>query len=216
MPLQEADEINRYGIQLYHNTIAGIDLSDKQVLEVGCGKGGGASYISRYFKPKLMIGIDLSKEEIDFNIRHYRDPGLSFKEGDALDLPFPDNSFDAVLNVESSHIYPDFDRFLSEVKRVLKPGGHFLFTDLRLQNLIGSMFESFELSGMEILKKEDISENILQALDLDFNRRVELIEKKLPGFFHNWALNFAGAKGSNVYNSFKNGARKYYSLVLRK
>ena len=58
-------------------------------------------------------------------------PGLDFVHGDAENLPFPDESFDAVINVEASHIYPHFDRFLSEVKRVLRPGGHFLHVDFR-------------------------------------------------------------------------------------
>ena len=48
-------------------------------------------------------------------------------QGDAQDLPFPDESFDAVINVEASHIYPNFERFLGEVARVLRPGGHFLY-----------------------------------------------------------------------------------------
>ena len=50
---------------------------------------------------------------------------------DSEDLPFPDDSFDAVINIESSHTYPNFSRFLAEVARVLRPGGHFLYTDVR-------------------------------------------------------------------------------------
>ena len=52
-------------------------------------------------------------------------------QGDAQNLPFPDESFDAVINVEASHIYPNFERFLGEVARVLRPGGHFLYADFR-------------------------------------------------------------------------------------
>ena len=58
-------------------------------------------------------------------------PGLDFIEGNAEHLPFPDESFDAVINIESSHTYPHFSRFLTEVARVLRPGGHFLYTDVR-------------------------------------------------------------------------------------
>ena len=58
-------------------------------------------------------------------------PGLAFEVGDAERMPFPDASFDAVVNVESSHCYPSMPAFLSEVRRVLRPGGHFLYADLR-------------------------------------------------------------------------------------
>jgi fatty-acid O-methyltransferase len=57
--------------------------------------------------------------------------GLDFVQGDAQNLHFPDQSFDAVINVEGSHIYPNFERFLGEVARVLRPGGHFLYADFR-------------------------------------------------------------------------------------
>jgi ubiquinone/menaquinone biosynthesis C-methylase UbiE len=58
-------------------------------------------------------------------------PGLDFVQGDAENLPFPDESFDAVLNVEASHANPRFPRFIAEVARVLRPGGHFLYADMR-------------------------------------------------------------------------------------
>ena len=51
--------------------------------------------------------------------------------GDAESLPFADESFDAVINVEASHAYPRLSRFLAEVVRVLRPGGHFLYADFR-------------------------------------------------------------------------------------
>ena len=50
--------------------------------------------------------------------------------GDAEHLPFDDESFDVVTNLESSHTYPDLRAFLGEVRRVLRPGGWFLHTDL--------------------------------------------------------------------------------------
>jgi ubiquinone/menaquinone biosynthesis C-methylase UbiE len=56
---------------------------------------------------------------------------LTFVQGDAENLPFPDASFDIVVNVESSHTYPHFDRFAAEVRRVLRQGGRFVITDFR-------------------------------------------------------------------------------------
>ena len=53
------EERERYPAQLYHHTADQEDISEKKVLEVGSGRGGGASYVSRYLKPKSVIGIDI-------------------------------------------------------------------------------------------------------------------------------------------------------------
>lgn len=128
LPLSESDEPNRYCIQLYHQTASQVDLTGKEVLEVSCGAGGGASYIARNLGPASYTGLDLNPASIDLCRAKHRLPGLQFVQGDAQNLPFPDESFDAVVNVEASHQYPDFRGFLAEVARVLRPGGHFLYT----------------------------------------------------------------------------------------
>src|SRR5690349_17977148 len=50
LPLRDIEHENRYSIQLYHHVAAAIDLTGKDVVEVGSGRGGGASYITRYLK----------------------------------------------------------------------------------------------------------------------------------------------------------------------
>src|SRR3989338_8262927 len=60
LTLAPEDEKDRYCIQLYHQIIENVALSHKEVLEVGSGRGGGSSYIQRYFKPARTIGIDYS------------------------------------------------------------------------------------------------------------------------------------------------------------
>jgi len=100
-------------------------------LEVGSGRGGGAAYTKRRFEPKSMLGLDLSAKSVNFCNQYHSIDSLSFTCGNAQSLPFDDNSFDVVLNVESSLVYPDVDRFLEEVVRVLRPNGYFLYTDIR-------------------------------------------------------------------------------------
>ena len=132
LPLQATDEPSRYPIQLYHATATQAgELAGKRVLEVGCGRGGGASYVTRALRPASYVGLDLNKAGIEFCHRRHQLPGLEFVHGHAENLPFSQESFDAVINIESSHCYPHFDRFLSEVARVLRPGGIFLYADVR-------------------------------------------------------------------------------------
>ena len=63
----------------------------------------------------------MSKEVVKFNNKYHKMSGLSFVTGNAQELPFEDQSFDAIVNVESSRSYNDIDAFISEVHRVLRP-----------------------------------------------------------------------------------------------
>lgn len=107
---------------LYERVVGG-HVRDKDVLEVGCGRGGGAWWIWRHCLPRSFVGLDLSREAVEFCRRHYRAPGLHFVQGAAGSLPFVEGAFDAVVNVESSHAYPSMENFLTESARVLRPGG---------------------------------------------------------------------------------------------
>ena len=61
LALEPADEPDRYCIQLYHRTVSDVELAGKEVLEVGSGRGGGASYIQRYLGPATTVGVDFSE-----------------------------------------------------------------------------------------------------------------------------------------------------------
>ena len=96
LKLESADENNRYCIQLYHHIASTISLRGLDVLEVGCGRGGGSSYIMRYLKPRSITGIDFSKKAIKFCKEYYSAKGLSFYEADAESLPFDNEKFDVI------------------------------------------------------------------------------------------------------------------------
>ncbi len=132
--LDAGDEANRFSVHLYHAAINGVNLANRRVLEVGSGRGGGAAYIKRYHKPAEMVGVDFSAKAVALCNEVYNIPGIRFVQGDAEDLPFDNNAFDAVINVESSHCYGSVDTFLSQVKWVLHPGGYFLYADFRDQD----------------------------------------------------------------------------------
>lgn len=214
--LDEEDEINRYPIQLYDHVGKGIKLEGQDVLEVGCGRGGGASYIARYMKPKSIVGIDRCKRAIDFCNKGYDTAGLSFSQGDAMKLGFDDMSFDAVLNIESSHSYEGMDRFLSEVHRILKPGGHLLLADFRDRTDVPRLEKVLRDSQFKLVKKEQITPQVVKALELDSGRRLDLIRRLVPTILYGPLRVFAGTEGSTTYNSFKTGKKEYWNFILRK
>jgi ubiquinone/menaquinone biosynthesis C-methylase UbiE len=214
--LEGRDEKNRYSVQLYHFVASGADIKGKDILEIGCGRGGGLSYINRYLLPNKATGLDLNKKAIDFCKSHYSNEHLEFIEGNAQSLNFKDNSFDVVINVESSHRYSQMDRFLAEVYRVLKPGGFFLFADFRSESELEKLSLQLKNSNFVLHKDEIITPAVLEALKLSSAEREKLIYKLTPKFLHRLGKNFAGTEGSTIYNKFAAQEFEYMSYILRK
>jgi ubiquinone/menaquinone biosynthesis C-methylase UbiE len=216
IPLSPEDEPNRACIQLYHLVGMRVNLSGKKVLEVSCGHGGGASYLARSQEPAKYIGLDLNPTGIAFCKKRHHVVGLEFLQGDAQNLPFPDNSFDAVINVEASHCYPDFPKFLSEVARVLKPGGFFLYADFRFSDGLEKWETAMENAPLMLKQSQDISAGVLRGMDANSARSLELLDKKLPKFLHSLGRDFAGVQGSRVYNALLDGSLSYRSYCFQK
>lgn len=216
LTLDDADEPNRYCIQLYHHLVNAVNLRDLKVLEVGSGRGGGSYYMKSYLGPETMVGLDFSEKAVTFCNKSYFVEGLSFVTGDAEFLPFGDNSFDVVVNVESSHCYGSMDGFLMQVKRVLRPGGYFLYADLRGINKIDILHKQLRRSGMTLIKETNITPNVVQALDLDNERKTMLIQKSIPKLLLKSFQEFASVKGSSLYEGFRTGRVVYLSFVLQK
>jgi ubiquinone/menaquinone biosynthesis C-methylase UbiE len=217
MPLGDNDEPNRYCIQLYHHMAGSVDLSGRDVLEVGCGRGGGASYIKRRLNPRSVVGVDITARAISFCNRHYDVPGLSFVRGGAESLQFDDNSFDVIVNIESSHCYASMERFLEGVHRVLRPDGRLLLADLRPKEKVDTLRQQLEKSGLTLLREERITPHIVRALDLDNERKRKLIKQNVPRPLQSLFSEFAGMKGTHAsYDKLKSGDIEYLSFALRK
>lgn len=180
LELEASDEPNRYCIQLYHQTASQVDLTGKKVLEVSCGGGGGASYIVRQLGPASYTGLDLNPANIELCQKMHKLPGLEFVQGDAQNLPFPDETFDAVVNVEASHQYPDFPGFLNEVARVLRPGGHFLYTDSRRNPVVAGWETALAATELNKLAQRDIGAEAKRGLDANTRRSQERIARYAP------------------------------------
>jgi SAM-dependent methyltransferase len=172
--------------------------------------------MKRYKRPAQVTGVDLSKNAVEFCRSRHGAEGPDFRVGDAENLPFNDSSFDVVVNVESSHCYPSFEKFLSEVRRVLRPGGHFLYTDHRGLAIVDSWRNTLRTSGFDVLRETDITRNIVAALDRDNDRRLELIQRMVPRFLRPSFLNFAGVRGTAMFEEFQSGRLVYMSFVLQK
>jgi ubiquinone/menaquinone biosynthesis C-methylase UbiE len=216
LDLEPGDEYNRAYIQLYDHLVSAVTIQGKEVLEVGCGRGGGADFVTRYLKPRRMVGLDLSPSGTDFCCAQYDLEGLSFEVGDAENLPYPDQSFDVVINVESSHCYGSVATFFDQVFRVLRNGGYFLFADFRRSEDLPALLSDLETSGLIKIREQDITPQILKAMEQEMPRRTALIEDMIPKPLVRFSHQFAGTPGSRIHDRFQSGESAYLSFVLQK
>lgn len=96
----------------------------KKLLEVGCGRGIFTERIVKHFKVKA-IGVDISKNSIDYANKFKTGNDLKFIRASACTLPFKDNTFDYVVSFDVLEHIKDQNKAVSEIIRVLKPGGKF-------------------------------------------------------------------------------------------
>ena len=216
LKLRPEDELERFSIQLYHYVSSHSNIKNKKVLEVGSGRGGGAAYIARYLEPLSVTGIDISDDAVSLCRDLYEITNLDFVCGDSENIPFSENIYDVVINVESSHCYGNMERFLSEVYRVLKPGGSFLFCDFRTLEGIEDLNEQFSKSDLQFINRTDITDNVIRGLDGLSDYREGHIKESVPLLIRGLFKTYAGIKGTEIYNSFVAGKMIYICAVLKK
>lgn len=214
--LTAADEENRLCLQLYHYVASAVSLKGLDVLEVGSGRGGGAAYIKRTLKPRTMTGVDYSERAVAFCQQAHRESGVDYVHGDAEALPFEDQRFDVVLNVESSHCYASMPRFLSEAHRVLRKGGHLLWADFRPPAQIEPLEQAIRKCGFETMKAATITPSILASMALQTRRNRALIDRKVPRVTRRLFYHFAGVDGSLTHAELQSGELAYLYRALRK
>jgi ubiquinone/menaquinone biosynthesis C-methylase UbiE len=216
LPLAASDEPDRFPIQLYHRTATQVDLAGKKVLEVSCGHGGGASYLMRTLRLASYTGLDLNPVGIEFCRKRYNLPGLDFVQGNAERLPFPDQSFDAVINVEAAINYQNVPHFFAEVERVLRAKGHFLYADIRYADEFAAWEAELVGMPMRLVSQQVINAEVMRGLER--NRLLNQITRRLPNvaFLHRIATDYAGGPGSLIYRRLENGEASYRLFCFAK
>ena len=105
----------------------------ERVLDLGCGIGGPSRYLARTFGCAV-TGLDLTPEFVATAAMLAERTGLAgkvtYRQGDALALPFADASFDVVWSQNVVMNIADRDRLYAGIRRVLKPGGRYAFSDV--------------------------------------------------------------------------------------
>jgi len=98
----------------------------REVLDAACGEGYGSHLLAA--GAKAVTGLDIGEEAVAHARERYRRDNLKFDHGDAAQLPYADDSFDAVVSFETLEHIEAQHKLLSEFRRVLRPDGFVLIS----------------------------------------------------------------------------------------
>jgi ubiquinone/menaquinone biosynthesis C-methylase UbiE len=211
-------EAERLGFQLYHRLASSAPLEGADIVEVGCGRGGGARYLAGHFRPLGYWATDLC---LVFNLANHfkrRPRPLRFRRARADRLPFGAHSFDFGLAVEAVHPLRDKAAFLGEMARVLRPGGRLLIADFfyvreSSPNALAGFRAAIAKSAFKVDFEENWTPQALAALEADSPRRLAEIQR-LPRVFRKMAVSFACAVPSPLYRQLHDGRAVYAHFEL--
>jgi ubiquinone/menaquinone biosynthesis C-methylase UbiE len=102
--------------------------NDMTMLDIGCGGGAMLKRLLKRSQGAKVYGIDISEESVAKAIKvnaEVIDKQVFVQQGSAAELPYEDRTFDLVTAVETVYFWPNLSNCLQEVRRVLKPKGHF-------------------------------------------------------------------------------------------
>ena len=206
---------NKDSAQLLFQTIGGIDLTGRTVVEIGCGRGGNLWLLRRHLEPALVVGLDIAAGSIGYCARSNPEPEAQFLVGDAEQAALGSGTADAVLSVETGATYPDIERFFREAVRILRPGGHLLYADIVHHELVPRYVALLEALGMTCIEQRDITPRVVAARD-DRAARQQLAFAKASAEDQGTMAEFSGLTGSVLYEEFASGVHRYVIIRLRK
>ncbi|CAF4192543.1 unnamed protein product, partial [Adineta steineri] len=198
--------------------LANVTLTDQSILEVGCGRGAGATWCVRTYAPRSYVGMDPSQDVINLCEKYYSTiPQLSFMIADLkTHLPFQNESMNVVLSIETINLFDEIEavkKFVNEITRVLTPNGYFLWCGLCDVDGSSVLVDYLTANNAFIIKeKVNITRNVLHALDIQRNSRTDFIERYIQPADREYYRLFAGLPGTQLYNNMQQGHAEYYRV----
>lgn len=181
-------ERTRSQAELYRQVVARLDgARDGRLLEIGCGKGAGASLVASEYFPAFVVGLDLSAQQLARAAAAKPPPPLKLVRASALSLPVGTSTLDGVYCVEAAQHVDDHRRLAVEAHRVLRAGGRFVLAGFfapggepepRLAELletvgngidvvapVGGFAEHLAEAGFGDIVTESIGERVWEGMD---------------------------------------------------
>jgi len=232
----------RHGMAAYHSLASMDTVKDyvaakpnSQFLEIGCGTGAGADLISRMVYPTIRYtALDMQKAAVETCIsRHasHDNPHLTCVHGNGKVLPLADNSVDVVVvsetHIAEMEIGPEEKAIFAEMKRVLIPGGLFIWGNALPTKVWGDGSTYLQANGFEDCGSNNHTHRAIVARDEDTDRVDSFLNQLLDGYpvfktpvvgapcrhsLDRMIKNFYRHPGTDLYQRMVVGADSYMNL----
>jgi ubiquinone/menaquinone biosynthesis C-methylase UbiE len=203
----------RNAINMVEHAIFGVDVLDKDILDIGAGRGGTCAYLALHRGPRSVCGVDFCQGNVDYCVQTHSASGATFTHGNAMDLPFDDAKFDVVTNLESSHGYPSAYRFVEEVRRVLRSGGALCWADSLTLDAFSAFRTAVTASGGHIVRTCVITEQVLRSMRQSRRSLFEFwrgLTVRSPN--SSWIVDAYCTDFDRIISDYESGTLEYYSL----
>ena len=159
-----------------------------KMLDIGCGTGQLISHLAKQLPNAKLYGIDLTEAMINRakqKLKQYKN--ITLQQASVENIPHKDKLFDYILTTEAFHHFPDPEKALLEMKRVLKDDGKIILIDINFGPGISYLFHKIEPGNKKIYSKKQFRQ-LFKATGL------HLIEQKRIGVvaIYNLLENFVG------------------------
>ncbi|MCL1630154.1 class I SAM-dependent methyltransferase [Roseibaca sp. V10] len=205
--------------QAAHTQIREFGLQPLDILDVGCGQGGGLVYVSRLFPNAALSGTERSLSAVALARRRIRPhTRAQIFQSKSNRLAFANTSFDLVLSV-GAPTYFGLTRFVTEAARVLRPGGVISISGGYRQGdhaqIEDELRNAAQANGLVCTSYRDITPHTFASLKADIPRR-EVQLAKVPWPFSLYAVKWADMPGSAEYDEYETGKRADFAAVFHK
>ncbi|NEX00919.1 Methyltransferase domain-containing protein [Pseudobutyrivibrio sp. NOR37] len=149
----------------------------EDLLDCGCGTGPMISLLYEKDSSKKYTGLDITPRMIEV-AKNKNLEGVNWVVGDCENLPFEENSFDAIICSNSFHHYPNPEKFFESAKRVLRPGGRLILQDYTAPKFILWIMNHTEMPLANLMGHGDVGAYSLDQVQ-QFCDLVDLKVEKL-------------------------------------
>lgn len=140
---------------------------DENALDIGCGGGRNVAYMLDKCPQGRVYGIDYSEVSVDVSSKKNRaeiDAGrCEIRQGNVMDLPYEEHSFDVITAFETIYFWPDLAEAFAQVHRVLKDGGTFLITNECVAGNASAEKWEQQIEGMHLYSAAQLTDLLTRA-----------------------------------------------------
>lgn len=140
---------------------------DAVSLDIGCGGGKNISHLLKLSPKGKVSGIDYSEVSVEksrsYNKGAIREGRCEVVQGDVMQLPYAEESFDYVTAFETVYFWPDLSVAFEQVRKVLKKGGTFLITNECITGNQSAEKWTEVIEGMRLYSAEDLAKYLSEA-----------------------------------------------------